>query len=106
MAEHEAAPVSGTSKLLSKLGAQAKKAWAGGTAGATLAIGGISVSGFWADGHVDTGKVAAAAGTIVVGFVGGFLAVFFAPANVPDPASPTLQPAAYAPTSEDLRDVQ
>lgn len=69
-------------RFTSNLGARAKKAWSAGVAGAALAIGGVSVAGFWADGHVDTEKIAAAAGTIVVGFVGGFLAAFI-PRNAP-----------------------
>jgi len=72
------------SKYAAQLGARAKKAWSAGVAGAALAIGGISVAGFWADGHVDTQKVAAAAGTVVVGFVGGFLAAFL-PRNATTP---------------------
>lgn len=74
--KHEATATSWWSKFAAQLGARAKKAWSAGVAGAALAIGGVSVAGFWADGHIDTQKVAAAAGTVVVGFVGGFLAAF------------------------------
>lgn len=83
--EHRAGTPTAWQKFTSNLGARAKKAWSAGVAGAVLAIGGVSVAGFWSDGQVDTAKVAAAAGTIVVGFVGGFLAAFI-PRNDPPAA--------------------
>ncbi|PZE66882.1 hypothetical protein [Curtobacterium sp. MCBD17_021] len=76
MGDHEQKTGGGLRELIAMLGARAKKAYSAGVAGAVLAIGGISVAGFWADGKVDTEKVAAAVGSIVVGFVAGFLAAF------------------------------
>jgi len=76
MGEHEQKAAGRLRELVAMLGARAKKAYSAGVAGAVLAVGGISVAGFWADGKVDTQKVAAAAGTVVVGFIGGFLAAF------------------------------
>lgn len=84
MGEHEQKTGGRLRALADMLGARAKKAYSAGVTGAALAIGGISVAGFWADGKVDTEKVAAAAGTIVVGFVGGFLAAFL-PRNAVQP---------------------
>jgi NhaP-type Na+/H+ or K+/H+ antiporter len=100
--KHEAV----TSTFWSKLGAQAKKAYAGGIAGAGTAIAAISFTGFFADGQIDTGKIAAAAGSIVTGFVGGFLLVFFAPKNHPDPLDQEPQPAFTAPSTVDYRTEQ
>lgn len=89
-------------ELLAMLGARARKAYSAGVTGATLALGGISVAGFWADGKIDTEKVAAAAGTIVVGFIAGFLAAFL-PRNAINPKTQELQPAQFKPSSADLR---
>jgi len=91
MGDHEVKSAGRLRELAAMLGARAKKAYSAGVAGAALAIGGISVAGFWADGKVDTGKVAAAAGTIVVGFIGGFLAAFL-PRNAVSPSSSDSQP--------------
>lgn len=91
MGDHEVKSGGRISQLAAMLGARAKKAYSAGVAGAALAIGGISVAGFWADGKVDTGKVAAAAGTIVVGFIGGFLAAFL-PRNAVTPSASDPQP--------------
>jgi streptomycin 6-kinase len=76
MGDHEVKQDGRLRELAAVLGARAKKAYSAGVAGAALAIGGISVAGFWSDGKVDTNKVAAAAGSVVVGFVAGFLAAF------------------------------
>lgn len=90
----------------SQLGAQAKKAWAGGITAAAAAIAAISFSGFWADGHLDTGKIGAAVGGVVAAFVAGFLGVFFAPKNHPYPTSQEPQPAFIAPSTTDYRTEQ
>jgi len=103
--KHEAMSGSWFSRLVSDLGARAKKAWSAGVAGAALAIGGISVTGFWADGRIDTAKVGAAAGAVVTGFVVGFLAAFL-PKNAINPATPELQPAQFEASQVDLRDSQ
>ncbi|MBF4613740.1 hypothetical protein [Curtobacterium sp. VKM Ac-1376] len=103
--KHEATTPSWLTTFLTNLGARAKKAWSAGVAGAALAIGGISVTGFWADGKIDTAKVGAAAGAVVVGFVAGFLAAFL-PKNAINPATPELQPAQYEPSTADLRTEQ
>jgi hypothetical protein len=76
MGEHEGKTGSRLRELTAMLGARARKAYSAGVAGAVLAIGSISVAGFWADGKIDTSKVAAAAGSVVVGFIAGFLAAF------------------------------
>lgn len=104
--EHEAKPaLSWWARTRADLGRRARKAWAGGVAGATAVVATISFMGFWADGKIDTGKVATAAGSIVTGFVGGFLTVFFAK-NAPDPAGQELQPALYEPSTTDYRTQQ
>ena len=105
MGDHEVKSRGRLHELAAMLGARARKAYSAGVAGAALAIGGISVAGFWADGKVDTGEVAAAAGTIVVGFLGGFLAAFL-PKNAINPTTPELQPAHFEPSTVDLRTEQ
>lgn len=100
--KHEAVSGSWFSRFAADLGARAKKAWSAGVAGAALAIGGISVTGFWADGKIDTAKVGAAAGAVVTGFVVGFLAAFL-PRNAINPATQELQPAQFEPSTTDLR---
>lgn len=104
--DHELVPaVSFWTRFRADLGRRARKAWAGGVAGATAVLATISFAGFWADGKVDGAKVFTAVGAVVTGFVGGFLPVFFA-ANAPDPASPTPQPAQYEPSNVDYRTEQ
>ncbi|MBF4602845.1 hypothetical protein [Curtobacterium sp. VKM Ac-2884] len=103
--KHEAVPASGLSRFIANLGARAKKAWSAGVAGAALGIGGISVTGFWADGKIDTAKVGAAAGAVATGFVVGFLAAFL-PKNAINPATPELQPAQFTPSTVDYRTEQ
>lgn len=100
--KHEAVSRSWVTGFVANLGARAKKAWSAGVAGSVLAIGGISVAGFWVDGKVDTEKVATAAGAVVVGFVGGFLSAFL-PRNAINPSTPELQPAQYEPSNTDYR---
>lgn len=75
--EHRAGTPTAWQKFTARFGARVKKAWAGGVAGLVLAASGVSVGAFVADGHLDTSAIAAAAGALVVGFVGGFLSVFF-----------------------------
>lgn len=91
MGDHEVKSGGRLRELAAMLGARAKKAYSAGAASAVLAIGAVSVTGFFADGKIDTGKVAAAAGTIVVGFIGGFLAAFL-PRNAVTPPSSDSQP--------------
>lgn len=102
MADHEATQ----SSLFSQLGAQAKKAYAGGVAGASAVIVTLSFSGFFTDGKVDPAKVWSAIGAVVIGFVGGFLPVFFAPKNHPDPTTQSTQPAMVPPSDVDYRTEQ
>jgi uncharacterized membrane protein YfcA len=83
--EHRAGTPTAWQKFTANLGARAKKAWSAGVAGAVLAGSGVSLSAFWAEGNLDTEAVATAAGAIVVGFVGGFLAAFI-PRNDPPKA--------------------
>lgn len=83
--EHRAGTPTAWQRFASNLGARAKKAWSAGVAGAVLAGSGVSLSAFFAEGHLDTAAVATAAGAIVVGFVGGFLAAFV-PRNDPPAA--------------------
>ncbi|WIB25440.1 hypothetical protein [Curtobacterium sp. MCSS17_015] len=104
MGDHEQKTGGRLRELTAMLGARAKKAYSAGVAGAALAIGGISVAGFWADGKVDTEKVAAAAGSIVVGFVAGFLAAFLPRNAVAPPPGP--QSAQPGPPTTDYRDEQ
>lgn len=103
--KHEAVSGPWFSRFVADLGARAKKAWSAGVAGAALAIGGISVTGFWADGKVDTAKVGAAAGAVATGFVVGFLAAFL-PKNAINPATQELQPAQFEPSHVDIRNDQ
>jgi hypothetical protein len=105
MGDHEIETTGRLREFLTMLGARARKAYSAGITGATLAIGGVSVAGFWADGKVDTEKIAAAAGTIVVGFVAGFLAAFL-PKNAINPKTPELQPGQFEAATTDLRDEQ
>jgi uncharacterized membrane protein YjjB (DUF3815 family) len=62
---------------MSTFGAKAKKAWAGGIAGAV--VGATSFS--WGHSGSISNDVANFCGAVVVGFVGGFLVVFIAPKN-------------------------
>lgn len=98
MGDHEKQATGRLGALLAVLGARARKAYSAGAASAVLAIGAVSVTGFFADGKIDTGKIAAAAGTIVVGFIGGFLAAFL-PKNAINPTTPELQPAQFEPST-------
>lgn len=59
------------------LGAKAKKAWAGGIAGAVVA----ATSYAWGKQDSVSQDVAQFAGAVVVGFVAGFLVVWIAPKN-------------------------
>lgn len=82
-------------RALDVLGRRARKAYAAGVSTATAVIATISFAGFFSDGKIDGGKVWTAAGAVVTGFLGGFLPVFFAPANEPSGKEQTLQPAKY-----------
>lgn len=54
-----------------------KKAWAGGIAGAVVG----ATSFVWGKDGTISGEIANFVGAVVVGFVGGFVVVFAAPAN-------------------------
>lgn len=82
-------------RFIDTLGRRARKAWAAGVAGATAVIATLSFAGFFADGKVDGEKVWSAVGAVVIGFVGGFLPVFFAPANASSGKEQTLQGPKY-----------
>ncbi len=82
-------------RFLDTVGRRARKAWAAGVATATAVLATISFTGFFADGKLDTDKVWTAAGAVVAGFFGGFLPVFFAPANEPSGKEQTLQGPKY-----------
>ncbi len=82
-------------RALDVLGRRARKAYAAGVAAATAVVATLTFSGFFTDGQVDPKKVWGGVGAVALGFFGGFLPVFFAPANAPSGAEQTLQPAKY-----------
>jgi hypothetical protein len=64
-------------KPLATLGARASKAWGAGVAGAVTAVGAVSVAGLFTAHGLDATAIAAAGGSIVGGFLLGFVGAYF-----------------------------